>query len=232
MRIISNFKDYYDYVPFLGGGRGDNKIVYNRQKYLNFSDTQFEVGENFLPVRLPLYFSSGGYSYPERWGFELKWCCVVGKFYLLWKKGQRPPDWAVLKVGDPCFLNLERFYQSSYKGAETMKTIKELTEGLYSRELVTLSRKVGLPVFCILRYNKVKEKHFVDVEDITPNLGQLSFPSILPPTDLYQELSYFVGNLIHESPDLSPKTVSDSDRFVQKGFDSRLSFRGSARVKS
>jgi hypothetical protein len=232
VKIISNFKDYYDYVPFLGGGTGDDKIIYNRQRVLNLSNPHFEVGKNFVPVRLPRYGSSGGYSYPDRWSFEFKWCCVVGKFYLLWKKGQRPQDWTILKVGDPCFVDLELFYRSCYKGVEDLKTVQLLTEGIYSPELVNLSRKVKIPVFCILNYENVKEKYLVEIEDKTPNLGQLSFPSALTPTDLFQELSYFVGNLINETPDLNPKSVSDLDRFVQKGFDSKLSFRGSARVKS
>jgi kynurenine formamidase len=56
-------------------------------------------------------------------------------------------------------------------------------------------------------------------------LADLGLPRIYDAQQLYQDLSYFLGNQMHENPDTKPPVnISDKDRIAQHGFDQQ-SFR-------
>jgi hypothetical protein len=51
-------------------------------------------------------------------------------------------------------------------------------------------------------------------------------PALIPATQMYQELSYFMGNTIKEHPDTEPPVeVSNNCKIINAGFDLKQSFR-------
>jgi hypothetical protein len=235
MQIQSRFKDYYDYVPFLNGGSGDPKIFYDRPRFLltsiedEPSHIDFKVPAGFFPLRLP---SVGQFLSltNEKWEWVLRWVCVAGNFYLSFdrhSKDANSESFSLLSEGDPCFKDFQKMTQRMHHGREYLVTLKEVLKGKPSFNLVQLSREVGSPVFFIdTPFSKGSQK-LARVPNETPILKNLGFSKVVPPTQMYQDISYFVGNTLNESPDLSPpEKVSDSVRLVQRGFDPKTSFRG------
>ena len=52
------------------------------------------------------------------------------------------------------------------------------------------------------------------------------FPEIMPAEQLYQDLAYYIANVIEDGIDLRPPTeIADIDKVVQYGFDKKQSFR-------
>jgi hypothetical protein len=83
--------------------------------------------------------------------------------------------------------------------------------------LVEWSRLLGAPVFTF---------DDRDVDTNVPILAHIGMPALRSAEWMYQDLSYFVGNLLRESPDVKPPVeVSDKDKIVEHGFDLRQSFR-------
>lgn len=66
----------------------------------------------------------------------------------------------------------------------------------------------------------------LSIEGKTPRLKDLGLSSLYPAEALYQDIAYFVGNVLHPSPDLAPPVfIADKDKIVQYGFDLKQSFR-------
>jgi len=91
-------------------------------------------------------------------------------------------------------------------------------------------KKSGHPVLIFAGTDQVRKgntwQHIAKIERKIPVLADYKFGAVREATQLYQDLSYFMGNTIHPSPDLAPPVqVSDKDRIVQHGFDLRQSFR-------
>lgn len=235
MRIQSAFKDYYDYVPFLNGGSGDPKIFYDRSRFLpNFREDgpsilEFKVPEAFFPFWLPTLGQTWRMT-NEKWDWALKWVCVAGNFYLSFDRNSKDANsdsFSLLSEGDPCFTDFQKRFERMYNGRECLVTLKEVTKGKPSQALVQLSREVGSPVFFIAPSLSRKDQKIARVSNETPILKDLGFSKVVSPQQMYQDISYFVGNTLNECPDSSPpEKVSDSVRLVQRGFDPKLSFRG------
>ena len=59
-----------------------------------------------------------------------------------------------------------------------------------------------------------------------PILSELGIPNIIPAEKIFQELSYFIGNIMKESPDIAPPVEIENDlRIEGHGFDLKQSFR-------
>jgi hypothetical protein len=51
-------------------------------------------------------------------------------------------------------------------------------------------------------------------------------PAFVPATEMYQNLAYFMGNLMNVSPDKAPPVeVSNNQKILKSGFDLVKSFR-------
>ena len=223
MKIISQFKDYYDYVAHLYGG-GDPKIVYNRQRLTNellysgstlyqsihiaFSDLK----ENDLP------------SSPRRTDYGFRWLSVCGKLYLIVDS----------------LISLNPFISPAFEPhIVTEKTDKKLYDeitttskylwttrrtvwvGIESKSATEISRIIKAPVF--LFHSNGRE---IVVDSAIPRLTNLGMPSLYPAEQLYQDISYFICNTMKDSPDMMPRTeMTDKERILQHGFDLKQSFR-------
>jgi hypothetical protein len=199
MKIISPFKDYYDYVAHIYGE--DNTIVYNRSSF----------NENKLPsdgFRVPdLYYWTDDvnkaitqqFGTTDKHEYNRRWLCIMGKFYMQ--------------------VTTNTLDRSSWKivNYEFNRPNRE-----YHTELMKLHKHIQAPVFAI---NRVYWRNFHIDTDI-PILKDSGIASIISPEKMYQDISYFIGNVLKDNPDtLPPVNISDKDKLTQAGFDATISFR-------
>ena len=211
MKIHSSFKDYYDFVAHLYGG-GDPKVTYVRKK---FDPVPVVYNEN-----LPSY---GRYDY-YRDRFDLKWLCVAGKLYLL--VDVRPSDIYAPHIEKWEVLNQEKhtklwdmLHTRSRWAPE--KEPPNYVGGSFSAA-IEVSRAIKAPVFTYHYHANDR----VAIEENVPVLADLGLPALVSPEQMYQDIAYFLGNTINESPDMMPPTkMTDKEKIVAAGFDVVQSFR-------
>lgn len=245
MKIVSNFKDYYDYVEYLYSPEGgDERLPFFRSKVDKTRDGNEGLVFNFAKVLGFPYVSFRSQYYHkgnmEKFPWRFKWCVVNGKYYLLVADAELNAfgayckseaaylsykPYKLLKQQHPCFPHLAsgtRWLSGGYNDRLSI----EGAIGVHSDILVTLSKQVGSPIFTIREWSP----NTVTVDNQIPNLGQLGFAALIPPEQMYQETAMFYGNTMRDTPDNNPPaTVSDKDRLIQKGFDAKFSFRGKVR---
>ena len=223
MKIISKFKDYYDWVAQRYGG-GDPLNIWLRQ------DTVKNVkglGLFFTDLKIP-YLGSvpTGWGKPTSdWGWDLVFCALNGMAYPLVRKWEMKDKYRMEKIEQPFRLLRENdpfidFYLSL--GNTNRLTRKEQLnlwlEPKQSNALIRAHQDLKQPAFIILGSKKASGR--------LPRLGELGFPALFSAEQAYQNISYFVGNYLRDSVDLNPPAaVSDRDRIVQHGFDLKRSFR-------
>jgi hypothetical protein len=232
MKIISGFKDYYDFVSYIYGG-GDPKLVYLRTKV---ADSK-EPGNNALTYQID---GSNVPPFPifkeKNMPWQFKWCVLNGKFYLLVKRAKFQDDfgnwhfdfdkgyngYTLLTKSHPCTQKLRPWNSGPYYSKQfDVKDVMGISEQWGTK----LAKIVGAPAFTISYLSRFNPNTYVD--SIIPNLGELGFGSLFSPEKLYQEIAMFLGNVIRESPDANPPaSISDKDRLKQRGFDPVTSFRG------
>jgi len=216
--IQSNFKDFYDYVAHLYGG-GDPKIQYLRHRLRPINEFGWSPATEIdYPLKRSLHLLR-----PDRYSpFEYKYLVIAGRYYLLAKS----------ETGEYYVLNKDQH----------PKQLANLTKARYFREKVTyetlvncwdddligLSVALNAPVFVIegYHYDYRNRKTVLKIDSKIPILAELGIPALHSAEQIYQDIAYFIGNKMKESPDLKPPVnVSDKDRIVQHGFDLRQSFR-------
>jgi hypothetical protein len=243
MRIKSDFKDYYDYIPHQYGG-GDPKIIYPRAHRISEDRRSQEGCIRGFPSLGERNWMTRQYKW-ETLGFPaeppFKWAVVCGKYYPimglleLWIPEGNQSGLIFNNQTGKCFKvacwELVQEDSVLYKAlfpANPWSGVPPVF-GHFSEDLVKLSKRVGQPVFSIESYRYPKPGGVV--QDITidaevPNLGALGFPKIISAEKMYQDLAYFVGNLIHDTPDLQPpKTLTNDENIIRHGFDLKKSFR-------
>lgn len=249
MKILSRFTDYYDYVEYLYSPEGgDPKNTYNRVISTNTVNVKGYLPSYPQPKQhLP---GSGrklekGYDGWRDFPWRYKWCVVCGKMYLLVHEGKY--DFVDRDGQSVAFQNLSKFRVitpehpswelTGYRSYRQLfeKVNAHLHVGRPEGTCGVISKVVGAPVFVIQEV--LEEQHYhgsgksdlrVTLHPEVPNLGQLGFASLISPEQMYQEIAMYLSSL-KESPDNQPPAkVSDKDRLVQKGFDTKVSFRGKA----
>ncbi len=104
------------------------------------------------------------------------------------------------------------------------KTQIQVDGGVSSKNILELTKKVGTPVYLIEMSSCYKKEVYIQSE--IPNLGELGVASFYPAEQLYQDLAYFIGNTMKDSPDTAgPVVIDDLTRLQQYGFDKKVSFR-------
>lgn len=220
MKIISKWTDYYDYVASMYGG-GDPKIIYDRRV--------FDQEQSFLYLEKPHRFDPETHQSPRRYRYffhedwAVKFCSVNAKLYVLARDTTRDTNTyeVVLDPAHPSFIQNHQVASRQrrwYSFTNDNEQIKKLTSPKYDEYFLKISREINRPAFVFADGNNVEMRH--------PNLGELGFGKYITPEQMYQDISYFVGNLLHLSPDLAPPVqLSDKDRLAQHGFDPKRGFR-------
>ncbi len=203
MRIISKWKDYYDYLSWHFGQ--DNSIIYKRKPF----SSEIGISKKDLPQLPNDVFIN----------YRFKWLSICSVLFLLVEKreanGSYGP-WKMYSTDDfsdefNSKLNKNYFFNGSY----TQHI------GKSSPLVLELHKQVSAPVFCFVT---VWNGCYID--DIIPKLDVLGIPSVYPAEQIYQDISYFIGNTLTPSPDtVVPNISSDKEKILQHGFDLKQSFR-------
>lgn len=216
MIIKSKFKDYYDHVAHLYGG-GDPNILYIRGKIKT---------ENLL-VQTSDAIKRGNYNhYHGVWkNYETQWISVVGKYYMLIRRNEYDirGEWKLINEKD-----FPDQYAEYIKPRPTTSWNKDVDQnrGGMDKVLAEISRKIQEPVFSFELYSTYNSRHVAHISENIPILGDLGFASVIPPEQMYQDIEFFMTNVLRESPDTKiPVIISDKDRIIQHGFDLKQSFR-------
>lgn len=231
MKIISKFKDYYDYVEYLysqEGGDPNNTYV---RKDIESSDKfnvewfTIEAKGEIPPKPLPKVDRYWGKN-PEPFPWTYKWCSVCGKLYLLVKGGSELSS-TKYKLITETHPSLGLVYSRSSRNRYKEPTIEELIR-VPNSTCVEISKKLQIPVFILEDpyYKNLRKPFHVTLSRTVPNLGELGFASLISAEQMYQEIAMFLSSL-KETPDSCPPVkVSDKDRLTQRGHDAKVSFRG------
>lgn len=216
MVIRSPFKDYYDYVSNKYGG-GDPKIVYSRTRLTDLP----KPDKPDLPLVLEI---KGGLSLPSLHGWF--WRDVIKKYIYLIIAGK--PYLLSRSVSAEDSLNNHRLEPLvALKTDLSRSHLRDVGFGKEHPTLVKLSQKIGHPVFAIQsidggRHGKIE----VTIHSQCPILQNLGIASLIPAEQMYQDLAYFVGNKMKDSPDTRPPLeLSNSQKILKAGFDLVKSFR-------
>lgn len=221
MLIVSRFKDYYDYVSHFYGS--DPKIVYRR------GDVIAEDASNvFYPKvrveRIPHAREYQGHLY------EFKYLIINGRYFPLFRK-RNPTTFAPLDEFMIATRERSRYaYEVIVEGSNHFNNIwrdsYRLDSSVTQPNLVTLSRMVGQPVFII---EHTGNDGSVRIQRRCPVLASVGLAPLYDPGQLYQDISYFVGNILNPSPDMMPEPkppMTDKEKILSHGFDVKTSFRG------
>lgn len=225
MKIISNFKDYYDSVAYAYGG-GDPKIVYVRRDLADNTQTTFVKKSELKMTSLFDYRTWAQRSAGPLTDSIPTYLCIAGKsFLLLTKLGSHEPLFYRSVDGAEQYVN-DRYAAHRWYAHDLV--VDDMFNGKKEHpELVAICQALKQPVFqYTIRVADDGKRQFVVFNKI-PNLSKMGIAKFYPPEMLYQDLSYFMGNTINGSPDIDPPVlVSNKDRIIQHGFDIKTSFRG------
>ena len=219
MKIITKRADYYDNIAYMYGG-GDPKVVYRR----------IEAPEDIIvPPHLniplnPFEPRTRGKDRPkpkER-PPQYRWLAFCGRYYpvqVRYRKEEEDIDmefkWVEEYSADWSSFSIDRHSRHFIAN-----------QGEHNNELVELAKIIGHPVFMIDCSRNLNVFGRARIMDHLPHLGDMHFGRIMAPEQAYQQIAYFVGNMMNDSPDVNPPAeVEDKDRIVQHGFDLKQSFR-------
>lgn len=214
MRILSNFKDYYDGVMAMDG---DRKTIYVRDTV----EVPDPIKDKLIPPLLHGYNRSYYYTYyKDTWTYQVV-VGFCGKVYLALKQGLED---------DPLFFsareffdghNPGRFYRTPRKSDYYfLNGIDKDIENYYNTKVDLSSVFDVAPVFYFeYRWHSNKLVYMA----YNPPLYKIGFQRILPPYQAYQELSMWMNNLA--VPNKPMPKIDDETMQSIKGFEHKYSFR-------
>ena len=238
MRIISRFKDYYDYIAHQYGG-GDPKVVYVRDEDITpISRPTVKLQTEVSPPRMicpPVYWNgppvkilTNVYPPPIPYSRTLelptKMIIIAGKVFSL--VGERQSYETIPHK----FLGKIYKYPIEWNLLVEMPTPKQhwfnkksVGYGEHHPEIEDLCVKLKAPVFEVSKVTWCKDgwKNYY-LEHKVPKLSDYGFPRVYPAEQIYQDIALHLGKQI--SVDV-PVALTDKERIVQAGFDLKQSFR-------
>jgi len=242
MRIISNFKDYYDFISHQYGG-GDPKIVYERLFNKELDKNSIKLECSFLKDYkwMPIFPDSHDNLHSRNMYAKLDYKLLIinAKSYLivsknsLYFKDYRTDNEKVdmnYHVVDEAFQWLLDMYNKADSWWKSMEkyTYDDII-GVEHPVFLEISRKIKRPVFTISKLESSRKYEgywYAYIDDECPVLSDLGMPKLIPAQQLYQEISYFMGNMIYDTPDTKPPVeICNKDKIVKAGFDLKKSFR-------
>lgn len=117
MKIISKFKDYYDYITHVYGI--DELIIYNRVPFNK--DLLFRSGYNMPSI-------SYWRTYKSLSDYSFRWLCIMGEYYLQSKLSNSNDDFKIIE-------NFVRISQNNHD--DLIKLHKELNSPVFAIVNVT-----------------------------------------------------------------------------------------------
>lgn len=92
--------------------------------------------------------------------------------------------------------------------------------------ITEISKQINQPVFMIDRVYRIQNGYQFYIDHNIPILKDYDIPSLISAKQMYQELSYYFINTMHDNPDtMPPSPMTDKEKTLQHGFDIKQSFR-------
>lgn len=229
MVIQSSFKDYYDFVANQFGN-GDPRVVYVRKRLAPQKNCGNMIYESNLQIEIegdsPLLDLTNMFCHHQQ-DVQTVFLVVAAKLYRMTQPG--------MGMYRSCFTNVNNFkVQSPEETAEITKKKRwywarhSFPYGIEQPFLVDLSRQIQAPVFVVREACGLRKSSntCITIAGQCPILQAVGMPTLIPPTQMYQELAYFVGNTLLSAPDQQPPVeVTNRQKILKAGFDLTQSFR-------
>jgi hypothetical protein len=216
MKILSRFKDYYDYLAHQYGI--DENVIFKRDSAHFTSDNVLNtIAIDFVLDYVAIPFTRNFWSPAKPYHTDI--LVVNGKGYIIYgKNGFRFDHDKTSKVyfaGQD--IDLDKQLKAS-KGCFIIGSRNYVAFDIPNID--TLTKLVGSPVFVITHYIDTT----VSIAKKAPNLGELGFAKYKDAYTMYQETACYIGKVFGSVE--PPIQISDKDRIVAHGFDLKTSFRG------
>lgn len=221
MKIISNYKDYYDHIAYQYGA--DPLIVYNRKPFFVDPTIQREM-QNIM--RLADIYHPGqreASSLQEKF----KWLIINAKLYLLYAEDK--VNFKLFTQND--YYDLKEYFETHFYWRRIASYEQYIGNESLTDKLIAISNKLQTPIFeysGLYSFGEVLTHGHDIVYNYykVPVLADLGIPSYISAEKLFQDISYFIGNVMKDSPDIKPPVEIENDlRIEGHGFDLKQSFR-------
>lgn len=231
MRILSDFKDYYDYAQSFGQ---DPTLVFNRVEEEHSSSKEKkspEVFKGFKSKKLPTILDSllnfETSNNQKRLSISCFFVVLCGKLYPVVKVSELNSLPGVYEKSLAYFYDKEELVDYFNKMPESLSYYQvqccEFLDLIYRPSYKTREQLARDVLFESCVENKkslfsIEKRHFQYylIENI--NLKEISFNKLLSGDQVYQELEMFLGLLKSQEP---PVQVSNKDKIVAHGFDNK-----------
>jgi hypothetical protein len=243
MNLRSKFKDYYDYLIHIYGK--DDLIFFNRdiaskdfsEKPYIFNGTEndrYNAERKSFKFNTDIFheydFTYGTYSYVYKKN-NITYSLLnrdesISVFTLFISIGGRVFTLAKFEDASKSFLcrSVIKKYHVLVNGellSEDKSPLNfKLLNDTYIEGLNEIHKSLDTPIFVFDIYRDT-----ISVFNYVPILNDLGFPSIVEPTQMYQRLQCYIGQVLNSSKNEPPVQISNNNLIVSKGFDLKTSFR-------
>lgn len=213
MKIISGYKDYYDYLVGIYGE--DEKLVYDRRVFKPHRITDLflslETGTRLLTFAINgrlhriVYYKDRFFYTPEE----------LVELRALYEKNEKTN-----KRRYSYYLDNHGFHST---GFSSLKRAQEFFADPKNTK-TDVNMKLRQPV--LLTYHTLTSEGFIDekkIKWVVPILSEFPITKYLPAEEVYKEISELLGWL-NDHPEI-PNTQTNNEKIVTHGFDPKVSFR-------
>ena len=243
MKIKSNFKDYYDYVSRVHGE--DPNVIYVRMPHKGDKDMKREYRQGKwisveceyawfeVPVvnNLPV-FHMPDLAYEKGWRVRTIYVCGVA-YAVIARDATLRSGWAnnvnktiVERNGEDVPFTA---FDVKHPFVDALPQFAEHYLPIKHRSIDAMHKATGMPVFQLYSGSIWNSRPSGDTVDCqVPCLKDFDFGKVLPAEQIWQDIQYYLLNLINESPDMAPPPrppQTNLEKLQSHGFDKRWSFR-------
>lgn len=230
MRIISDFKDYYDSAAAYGV---DMERVYARKartEIIKTKDCSLITDMPRVDVLIPARGPGAIRSRSEKADGIL--LCVAGKLYPFYSRIVRPTYQNPYCLNSfqkefsndvsLCCYTDSSWFQDSYAAAE--KWIKDNT----GRDVSYINDMYKSPLVLIHVDKQVTTHHHYKETEfnviVNPKLSDYNFAKVVDPYQMFQNISMYIDGVMSLSQEEAPKQT-DKEKILSHGLDMRYGFR-------
>ncbi len=223
MKIKSNYRDYYDHVAHMYGG-GDPKFVYARVPITADKCSVIITDDQARDLNMTRLWRR---ELLDQHAYDSKYIVIAGKRYLVvrkWRTNELVPQEYRLFTEK----NFPEEYEYNRKLRYSWRRVDDYSSeiGGESPILTQIALAFNAPVYSIDQIRRGDRGVEVVIDKNIPILANYEIPTIISAEQLYQDLSYYVANTMHPSPDLIVNdNQSDKEKIMGHGFDVKQSFR-------
>lgn len=247
MKIISKYNDCYDYLQYIYGA--DDRAVYYRDITNTRNTGEFVTGyvdertNEYIDLKVMTVEPDDHIGFPDCWYrsqlSKYSDCCdsrpylvICGKIFKLVALNE---NGELYVKGNPYLKYKQIKYEIFHPDVHSRLYTRTWYQAEYNMErepVVDLCKKVKLLVFMIWNTGTKwtpggRCKLTVDIYN-PPLLSTVRIDRVYSPEKLYQDIEYYLLNIINESPDVLPAgnpPMTNKEKIISKGFDYKKSFR-------